>query len=161
MHIIRAPLYISAPGFPKQATWRTAINNDLAPTVADFAGITPGLSVDGRSLLPLMRNTSERNWRKRFLVEYLGTVQSSLRPSKVPFSAVRTTNLSQSTPVNQFYMEWHDDLGSKEFYDLSSDRYQISSQHNNSAWASVLNTLAGWLSQLRSCGGGCQGLENN
>jgi N-acetylglucosamine-6-sulfatase len=159
---IRVPLYISAPGFPKQATWRTAINNDLAPTVADFAGITPGLSVDGRSLLPLMRNTSERNWRKRFLVEYLGTVQSSLRPPKVPFSAVRTTNLSQSTPVNQFYMEWHDDLGSKEFYDLSSDRYQISSQHNNSAWASVLNTLAGWLSQLRSCGGGsCQGLENN
>ena len=74
---------------------------------------------------------------------------------------MRTTNLSQTTPPNQFYVEWSDGLGSKEFYDLPSDRYQISSQHNNPSWAGVRNTLAGWLSQLRSCGGGsCQALED-
>ena len=83
---IRVPLYIRAPGFPAQTTWRAALNNDLAPTVADFAGITPGLPVDGRSLLPLLRNPSEKNWRKRFLVEYLGTVQTNRVPPRAPFS---------------------------------------------------------------------------
>lgn len=158
---IRVPLYIRAPGFPAQVTRRAALNTDLAATVSEFAGITPGLAVDGRSLLPLLRNPLEKNWRKRFLVEYLGTVESNRVPPRVPFAAVRTTNLSQTTPPDQFYMEWRDGLGSTEFYDLPTDRYQVSSQHNNPAWASVRSVLAAWLSQLRNCGGGtCQKLEN-
>lgn len=158
---IRVPLYIRAPGFPPQITMDVALNNDLASTVAEFAGITPGLSVDGRSLLPLMRNPLEDNWRKRFLVEYLGTVQTNHVPPRAPFSAVRTTNLSKNTPPNQFYVEWKDGLGSREFYDLPTDRYQISSQHHNPAWANVRNTLASLLSPFRNCGGGsCRALED-
>ncbi|HET7203313.1 MAG TPA: sulfatase [Steroidobacteraceae bacterium] len=158
---IRVPLYIRAPGFPPQSTTRAALNNDLAPTVTAFAGIAPGLRVDGRSLLPLMRNPLETRWRKRFLVEYLGTVETDILPPRVPFSAVRTTGLSRTTPPNQFYVEWHDGLGSSEFYDLASDRYQLSSQHANPSWATVRNVLAGWLSQFRQCAGdGCRTLEN-
>jgi hypothetical protein len=111
------------------------LNNDLAPTVAQFAGVTPDLPVDGRSLLPLMRNPEESDWRQRFLVEYRGTVQTSLVPPRAPFGAVRTTNLSRPTPPDQFYVEWNDGLGSIEFYDLPSDRYQVSSQQANPAWA--------------------------
>jgi len=135
--------------------------NDLAPTVADFANVTPGLPVDGRSLLPLLRNPLETNWRKRFLVEYLGTVETTHNPPRAPFGAVRTTDLSRATPPDQFYLEWQDGLGSTEFYDLPNDRYQLKSQHNNPSWATVRNMLAGWLSQFRNCAGGsCQTLEN-
>jgi N-acetylglucosamine-6-sulfatase len=158
---IRVPLYIRAPGFPGQSTLRAALNNDLAPTVAEFAGITPSLHVDGRSLLPLMRNPLQTNWRKRFLVEYLGRVETNHVPPKVPFSAVRTTNLSRTTPPDQFYVEWKDSLGSKEFYDLPTDRYETDSLHKDAAWAGVRNMLASWLNQLRTCGGGsCQALED-
>jgi arylsulfatase A-like enzyme len=158
---IRVPLYIRAPGFAPQVTTRAALNNDLASTVAEFAGIAPGLRVDGRSLLPLLRNPQEGNWRKRFLVEYLGTAETNRVPPRAPFSAVRTTNLSRATPPDQIYVQWHDGLGSTEFYDLPSDRYQVSSQHHNPAWASVRNMLAGWLSQFRNCRAGtCQTLEN-
>jgi N-acetylglucosamine-6-sulfatase len=158
---IRVPLYVRAPGFPRQVTRRAALNNDLAPTIAAFAGITPGLRVDGRSLLPLLRNPLATTWRKRFLVEYLGTADTQRFPPKVPFGAVRTTDLSSATPPDQFYVEWRDDLGSDELYDLPTDRYQVRSQHGNPAWASVRNMLAGWLGQLRNCGGGsCQSLEN-
>jgi N-acetylglucosamine-6-sulfatase len=158
---IRVPLYIRAPGFPAQSTTRVALNNDLAPTVTAFASIAPGLRVDGRSLLPLLRNPLETRWRKRFLVEYLGKVEADIRPPRVPFSAVRTTGLSRTTPPNQFYVEWADGLGSSEFYDLASDPYQLRSQHANPAWATVRNMLAGWLGQFRTCGGGsCQSLEN-
>ncbi len=158
---IRVPLYIRAPGFPAQVTTRTALNNDLAPTVAALAGITPGLSVDGRSLVPVLRNRWEANWRKRFLVEYLGTVETQTVPPKVPFSAVRSTELSQATPPHQIFVQWQDGLGSQEFYNLPTDRYQVASQHNNPDWTSVRNTMAGWLTQLRSCrNGSCQRLEN-
>jgi N-acetylglucosamine-6-sulfatase len=158
---IRVPLYIRAPGFPRQVTTRTALNNDLAPTVAAFAGVTPGLAVDGRSLVPVMRQRWEANWRKRFLVEYLGTVETHRVPPKVPFSAVRSTELSRVTPPHQVYVQWHDGLGSQEFYHLPVDPYQLSSQHDNPNWSTVRNMLAGWLTQLRSCRGGeCQRLED-
>jgi N-acetylglucosamine-6-sulfatase len=158
---IRVPLYVRAPGFPSHATTRAALNNDLAPTVAEFAGIAPGLAVDGRSLLPLMRNPTENQWRKRFLVEYLGTVQTDQVPPRVPFSAVRTTTLSRATPPDQFYVSWRDGLGSEEFYDLRTDPAQVDSQHGNPGWASVRNMLAAWLADFRTCARGrCQALEN-
>ena len=96
---IRVPLYIRAPGFPSQVTTRAALNNDLASDRARSSQASrPGLPVDGRSLLRLMRNPLEGNWRKRFLVEYLGTVETNRVPPRVPFTAVRTTNLSKATP---------------------------------------------------------------
>jgi arylsulfatase A-like enzyme len=158
---IRVPLYIRAPGFPPQVTTRTALSNDWAPTVAAFAGITPGLVPDGRSLLPVLRNRWESNWRKRFLVEYLGTAELENEPPRVPFAAVRSTELSRATPANQVYVQWLDGLGSREFYNLPADPYQVASQHNNPNWASVRSAMAGWLSQLRGCrGAGCRQLEN-
>ena len=158
---IRVPLYIRAPGFPRQATTRAALNNDLASTVAEFAGVAPGLAVDGRSLLPLMRNPLENQWRKRFLVEYLGTVETDRVPPRVPFGAVRTTNLSRATPPDQVYVSWKDGLGSEEFYDLKTDPGQVESRHGDPAWASVRNMLAGWLDDFRTgARGRCQALEN-
>ncbi|MEJ2138083.1 MAG: sulfatase-like hydrolase/transferase [Gammaproteobacteria bacterium] len=159
---IRVPLYIRAPGFPVQTTWRAVLNNDLAPTIAELAGVTPGLAVDGTSVAPLLADPHEANWRKRFLVEYLGPIETDRVPPRVPFSAVRTTNLARSTPANQLYVEWRDNLGSREFYDLPNDRYQLRSQHDNPAWAGVLTDLAAWLGEFRNCGNGtCQVLEGN
>lgn len=67
---IRVPLYISAPGFSTgQAVSHFVLNNDLAPTIAEFAGTIPTIPVDGRSLIPLLRNPNLAVWRKRFLIE--------------------------------------------------------------------------------------------
>ena len=112
-------------------------------------------------MLPLLRNPEESNWRKRFLVEYLGSVQTNRVPPRVPFGALRTTDLSRAIPPDQFYVEYNDGLGSIEFYDLASDAYEISSQHANPALGSVRNVLASWLSQFRNCHGGtCQTVED-
>jgi arylsulfatase A-like enzyme len=158
---IRVPLYIRAPGFPRQVTTRAAVNNDLAPTIAQLAGVAPGLAVDGRSLLPLLRNPTTTEWRKRFLVEYLGPDESDAADPTAPFGAVRTTNLSRATPANQFYVEWRDGLGSTEFYDLRNDPGQLESRHSAAEWASVRDTLAGYLAALRTCrGSGCRQLED-
>ncbi|WP_165977162.1 hypothetical protein [Nonomuraea diastatica] len=45
-----------------------AVNADLAATIADAAGVRPGLAVDGRSLLPFARQP-ERTSRRPVLHE--------------------------------------------------------------------------------------------
>ncbi len=51
----RGPLIVRWPGFPSGATRAQWVANiDIAPTFAALAGVTPGLDVDGRSVLPLV-----------------------------------------------------------------------------------------------------------
>jgi arylsulfatase A-like enzyme len=67
---IRVPLIIRHPDYSgKQVTNNFALNTDLAPTIADFTGVTPKLQVDGSSLKPLLDEPELIEWRKRFLLE--------------------------------------------------------------------------------------------
>ena len=54
---VRVPLVIRGPGIPQGATVDDlVINADLAPTIVGAAEATPGLVMDGRSLIPIARN---------------------------------------------------------------------------------------------------------
>jgi hypothetical protein len=69
---IRIPLIVRGPGVPEGETLHhMVLNNDLAPTFADLAGVERPSFVDGRSLKPLLAQepTPPEDWRKRFLVE--------------------------------------------------------------------------------------------
>lgn len=159
---IRVPLVIRAPGFTgPQTAMPFALNTDLAPTIAAFAKVVPGLTVDGRSLIPLLQDPTKKLWRKRFLVEYLAGPNANPQVGpRQPFSAVRTTPLDPQTP-NRFYVEWNDPPGSRELYNLATDPDERYSQHANPALAGVRAELAAWLAQLKSCGNGtCQVRED-
>ena len=62
-----------------------ALNIDLAPTIADLAGVRAPRA-DGRSLLPLIRGAAGR-WRSSFLLEFF-TNPGDVQPS---FAGIRTT----------------------------------------------------------------------
>ena len=63
---IRVPLIVRAPGFSApQGSSHFVLNNDLAPTISQFASVNPPTSVDGRSIIPVMKNQSFSSWRKR------------------------------------------------------------------------------------------------
>ena len=152
---LRVPLYIRAPGYTAgQRVEQFALNNDLAPTIAELAGVTPGRAVDGRSLLAVMQNPSLQTWRQRFLIEFLGTVRVT-----VPhFTGIRTAQ-SDSTAPNQVYMSWED--GSLEYYDLAIDPDQMQSDHDNPSRSEELQALEGYLNNLLPCGNGsCQTFED-
>src|SRR5205814_6090544 len=51
---IRTPLLVRVPGAAAHADGHLVTNVDLAPTFAALAGVAPGLSVDGKSLVPLL-----------------------------------------------------------------------------------------------------------
>ena len=73
---IRVPLFISYPRLieaPATDHSHLALNIDLAPTIADLAGVEPDGHVDGVSLVPLFGGGRVSGWRADFLIEYYGS----------------------------------------------------------------------------------------
>jgi arylsulfatase A-like enzyme len=75
----RVPLSVVGPDVVEGADEHFALNIDLAPTIAELAGVTPPTPVDGVSLVPLLRGL-DPPWRDDFTIELL------------PFSAVRSAD---------------------------------------------------------------------
>jgi arylsulfatase A-like enzyme len=135
---IRVPLLMRGPGVPKGVTLDPlVVNADLAPTIVDAANARAGLTMDGRSLLPVVtRPGLVRN--REVLVE------------EPTFKAIRTERYT--------YVEYNN--GERELYDLQADPYELQSLHNAPAYASVKTTLSNRLRKLKKCtGAGCRRFE--
>jgi len=137
---IRVPFVVRGPGVAAgRVEDRLTLNIDLAPTLAELAGVDVPDFVDGRSLAPLLRGERPNGWRRSFLVE-----GQDLR-----FRGLRTDDL--------LYVEYRH--GERELYDLRSDPYQL----ENLAAASdpaVLAKLSAQLASLASCAAAtCRAVE--
>jgi N-acetylglucosamine-6-sulfatase len=149
----RVPLVIRGPGVPQGVTRsQMALNNDLAPTFADLAGVTPPSFVDGRSLAPLLSANSPASWRTAFLVEHMSSEEEYPYVKAIPeYYSVRTTQYS--------YVEYPT-TNEKELYDLTADPQELTSIHR-SASQELLSTLKTRLDALKSCAGaGCKAAED-
>lgn len=138
---IHVPLVARGPGVPAgQSVDHFALNIDFAPTVAELAGASIPPSVDGRSLVPLLRGAKPplANWRQDFLVEFY--TPPAAPPTNQSYYGLRT--------LNTLYVEYAS--GERELYDLKADPYQISSLHKV-AEAERITTLSNRLSKLKSC----------
>jgi N-acetylglucosamine-6-sulfatase len=128
---IRVPLLMRGPGIPKGVTVDPlAVNADLAPTIVDAANAHSGLPMDGRSLLPVIKNPAT-DANRELLVE------------EPTYKAIRTERW--------VYAEYNN--GDRELYDLQNDPYELHSLHNNPAYALVKQTLAARLHKLKTCSG--------
>ncbi len=132
---IRVPLQIRGPGVPTGVSVDDlAINADLAPTIVDAADASPGLTMDGRSLIPVAQQPGIEQGRE-LLIEEPGN-----------FSAIRTARY-------MFARHW---TGEEELYDLESDPFELTSLHDDPAFAPVRARLSEQLKQLKACAGpGC------
>jgi arylsulfatase A-like enzyme len=132
---IRVPLALRGPGIPRgEIRDKLVLNTDLAPSILDLAQTPPSLTIDGRSLLPLLTDVTTP-WRTSLLVE--GVDKS--------YAAVRTDRF--------LYVEHA--TGERELYDLhpSVDPYQLRSVHGASAYQEILAQLERRLKVLRFCSG--------
>lgn len=141
----RVPLMVRGPGVAAGATIdRIALTVDLFPTIADFAGITPPPSVDGRSLAPLL-HSDDRHWRDMGLIEGFGKEQESLESGEVAtpaFKALRGERV--------LYVE--NETGERELYDLAEDPDELSNQARG-APKEMLRAYSRSLAELASCQG--------
>ena len=113
------------------------LNIDLASTLAELAGVRPGLPQDGRSLAPLLRGSGpDPPWRTAFVVEYLG---HETYPGAPPdFEAIRTGRYLYVEYVN----------GWRELYDLAEDPFELRNAAGEPGDAALQGGLASQLHAL-------------
>lgn len=144
---IRVPMVIRGPNVPaKVQRSEFVLNIDIAPTIADLAGLQSP-SADGRSLRPLLAQTNGPivNWRQSFLVEHFSPWENlshtiSPNPYMLEYQAIRT-----QTSV---YAEYA--YGDHEFYNLVDDPYELSNSAASLSPAEM-NTLTTQLNKLKNC----------
>ena len=171
---IVVPLIVRGPGIqPSQVlSGYVAGNIDIAPTIADLAGVIPPTYVDGRSLVPLFNSNRppEQDWRQGYLIAYYGdggekgegstgsqfaglikNYDQLLEPPDLDQMETQISPPAIFTGIRtpQYtYVEYQS--GFRELYDLKQDPYEL----NNIASTADPNLIAQfstWLKSLASC----------
>ena len=142
----RIPLVIRGPGVSRGVTRsQMALNNDLAPTFASWAGVRPPGFVDGRSLSPLLTSSPPAPWRTAFLIEHRSSSEEFAYVRAIPeYYAVRTALYS--------YVEYPT-TNETELYDLNADPTELTSLHASASHQALIFTLKARLEELKRCVG--------
>jgi N-acetylglucosamine-6-sulfatase len=145
---IGVPLMVRGPGAPAGAVRQELVlNNDFAPTIAELAGASIPVFVDGSSFAPLLSASPPSSWRTAFLEE--GWLEGGTTVPTPTHKSVHT----------QKYMFTEYDTGERELYDLSTDPYQLQSKPR-AGNEQLYSTLQTRLNALRACSGeGCRTAE--
>ncbi|HSK82214.1 MAG TPA: sulfatase [Rubrobacter sp.] len=130
-------LFVRGPDVPEGGLERKlALNNDFAPTFVDVAdGRVPG-TVDGRSLLPILRG-DPATWRTAVMNERPINAGHGI----TPYHAIITERYTYAEYTN----------GDRELYDRKEDPYQLRSQHNNPETRALRDELSRKLADLKMC----------
>lgn len=105
------------------------LNVDLAPTFLDLAGLANEPGMQGRSLVPFLREGKPANWRSEFFYEH-HTGAKIIPPSE----GIRAARWA--------YIRWiQENPVVEELYDLSKDPLEERNLANDPAHAPVLNDM--------------------
>jgi len=143
----RTPLLVRYPGVPSHTVSQLVSNVDIASTLADIGGATPGISQDGQSPLPLILGTPVTSWRDAVLQHWTGgdNVGGTGHGTAIPaFWAVR----SAMNGHNFAYVEVS--TGEKELYDETADPYDLNNVAGLPQYAAEEASLAGKLAALKA-----------
>jgi len=130
--IVRWPDGVAAPGTVIEDP---VLNIDIAPTLLDIAGVPIPGSMQGASLVPLLRG-DDIEWRDEVFYEYFADFPYQVPPSQ----AVRTDRW--------LYVEYDRGLP-PELYDTDADPAQHVNLADDPAYASIRQQLSARLAELR------------
>jgi arylsulfatase A-like enzyme len=135
---LRLPLIVRWPGVTEPGTRDDHLvqNLDLAQTFLDAAGVAAPQSMQGASLLPLLAGADPDDWRESIYYEYFEKGVHNVQPHH----GVRTARhkLMRFPGLD----EW-------ELYDLELDPHEMTSVHDDPAYAAVRAELEQELQRLR------------
>jgi N-acetylglucosamine-6-sulfatase len=132
------PLLIRGPGIKAgTSTGELAGNIDIAPTILELAGVKADKSIDGRSLVPFMRDPSLRSRRPILFESFVETADVEANGEILAQPARRNTardgaSASIVAPPKDYlgirlgpykYIEWPS--GEKEMYDVTRDPFEL------------------------------------
>jgi N-acetylglucosamine-6-sulfatase len=131
---------------------------DLAPTIYELAGIPIPGDVDGRSLVPLLRGSTE--WRDAALLEGWPGTMNAQGPANEEDEEPEADQAGQNISQNQDFSRVSQDyeaIRTKEFvyvetvndkpelYHVSSDPYQLHNLVNQPEFADLVRRFSDWL----------------
>ena len=171
------PLLIRGPGIKAgTSTGELAANIDIAPTILELAGVEADKSIDGRSLVPFMRDPSLRTRRPILFESFVETndVEANGQPGASPpepgpaarpntrFGGGATASIV--APPKDYvgirlgpykYIEWPS--GEKELYDINKDPHELNNLARVPNFFPIRAFLHAELTRLATCKGrGCQ-----
>ncbi len=141
-HSIRVPLIITDPRQPLSQrgirSRQIALNLDVAPTFLEYAGVPIPGHMQGKSLLPLLKNEA-KTWRQEFFYEHLVQLTQNIPKSRalVGERYKYITYFDQSPPY-------------EELYDFINDPNETKNLLKDAAYKAVLDSLKGRLNVLKS-----------
>ncbi|MCP4640029.1 MAG: sulfatase-like hydrolase/transferase [bacterium] len=137
---LRIPILVRYPPLarPGAVVKPMALNIDVAPTLLDVAGVRAPKTMQGESLLPLLKGNATR-WRESFLYEYF---QEGWLPGLPTMVGVRTPDWKLV-----HYPEYGDD--SDEMYDLQADPHELANLAHDETRAAKRAALRNELERLK------------
>ncbi|MBA2697897.1 MAG: sulfatase [Nocardioidaceae bacterium] len=139
---LQVPLLMRGPGLPVGVTLnQVGAMVDIAPTIAAAARATPGLTIDGRNLLPVLQS------RKRSWTNLL--IQAGAEPR----NGVDRDWFWRGVRTPRYTFVAYPATGERELYDRRKDPHQLDSVATNRRYADVLAELNRRLLVLRGCAG--------
>jgi N-acetylglucosamine-6-sulfatase len=154
---IRVPLVVWGPEVcGGQTIEDLALNTDLAPTIAELAGVTPPAFVDGRSLAPLLWGDPPPASRQAALIELFAPADGSESEPAAPASSEPVKAAKDVPPyralrtADAVYVEY--DSGERELYELRVDPYQLDNLANT-AEPVLMDHFSIRLAELARCAG--------
>lgn len=135
------PLVARLPGtIPAgQVNKDIVLNLDFAPTLLDYAGLTPHKSFQGSSLRPLMEDQTPETWRKSMYYHYYEYPHGWHSVKK--HYGVRTDRYK--------LIHFYDDIDEWELYDLQTDPNEVNNIIGDSEHADLIIELKAEIEKLR------------
>jgi arylsulfatase A-like enzyme len=143
---IRVPFMVRYPKIVKAGTAcdQMILNVDIAPTMLELAGVPVPASIQGRSLVPLLKGEQPEDWRKDWLYEYYEYPQwEHVRPHR----GVRTERYK----LIHYYKlaDYPDEPEEFELYDLQKDPGELDNLHGKAGYAALTQQLLNRIGELR------------
>lgn len=136
---IRTPLLVRWPAAIEPGSRNTdlVMNLDLAETFLELAGAPIPASMQGRSLVPLLRGQTPRDWRSAIYYQYF------------EYPGWHAVRRQYGVRTDRYKLIHYYETNEWELFDLDSDPEELKSVYGAKSYARVVQQLEGTLRDLR------------
>ncbi|WP_316817864.1 sulfatase [Pedobacter nyackensis] len=135
----RTPLLMRWPKEIKKASVNADLvsNLDFAQTFIQLAGGVSPETMQGLSLLPVMKNQTPKNWRSSLYYHYYD------------YPAVHSVRKHEGVANKRYKLIHFYEIDEWELYDLSKDPKELKNQYNNPSYLNKVNEMKAELKRLK------------
>jgi arylsulfatase A-like enzyme len=137
---LRTPLIVKWPGVVKPGSRNTdlVMNLDLAETFLDIARASVPASMQGRSIVPLLRGNTPSDWRDAIYYQYF------------EYPGWHAVRRQYGVRTARYKLIRYYEVNESELFDLELDPEELKSVYADAGYASVRQELESKLAALRS-----------